>query len=75
MATDITKKHIPKEKASDKNIRLNTLLLGSLPHSAMLINNKQTVLAANKIAKDAGFEIGKLCWDTFGQSKYRVFVL
>ncbi len=66
MATDITKQHIPKEKISDKNIKLNTLLLDSLPHPAMLINNKRTVLAANIIATDAGVEIGKFCWDTFG---------
>jgi DNA-binding CsgD family transcriptional regulator len=68
MATDIIKQHIPKEKALDKNISLNTLLLDSLPHPAMLINNKRMVLAANKIATDAGVEIGKFCWDTFGHS-------
>jgi hypothetical protein len=49
-----------------ESTRLNELLLDSLPHPAMLINKKRIVLAANKIAKDAGVEIGRLCWDTFG---------
>ncbi len=54
------------EKKIKESARLSELLLDSLPHSAMLINKKHIVLAANKIATDTGVEIGKFCWDIFG---------
>jgi nitrogen-specific signal transduction histidine kinase len=46
---------------------LETLLLDSLPHWAMLIDSKtRTILAANKLAKELGSKIQGQCWDDFG---------
>ncbi len=62
---DITERK-QAEEALKESIRLNELLMNSLPHPAMLINKKRIIIAANKIARDTGVEIGKYCWDTFG---------
>lgn len=66
---DLEKEAFKRKQAEERleeSARLNELLLDSLPHPAMLINKKRIILATNKIAKDVGVEIGKLCWDTFG---------
>ncbi len=54
------------EKKLEEIFKLNELMLNSLPHPTMLINKDRTVLAANKVALDAGVEVGRFCWDTFG---------
>ncbi len=66
---DITERKKVEETLRE-SIRLNELLLDSLPHPAMLINKKREVLAANKIATDGGVKIGELCWDSFGHCEY-----
>jgi PAS domain S-box-containing protein len=50
--------------------RLNELLLDALPHPAMLIRKDTTVLAANRMAREAGAIIGGYCWRDFGQSDF-----
>jgi len=66
MAEDITE-HIRVAEQVKESARLNELLLNSLPHPAMLINNKRIIVAANKIAIDAGAQIGGRCWHDFGR--------
>ncbi len=41
--------------------------LNHFPHALMLINSERTIVEANRIARERGVEIGKNCWDTFGQ--------
>lgn len=43
-------------------------LLQALPHPAMLINQSKEVVAANKLAIEAGAIIGQFCWQTFGKA-------
>jgi PAS domain S-box-containing protein len=50
--------------------RMNQLLLDSLPHPAMLIRRNRIILGTNRIARDAGAEVGNYCWRSFGQSEY-----
>ncbi|MCD4674784.1 MAG: PAS domain S-box protein [Desulfobacula sp.] len=69
IASDITK-YKQTKKTLNESTRLNQLLLDSLPHPVILTNKKLIVLAANKIAMDAGVEPGKFCWDTFGHFDY-----
>jgi len=40
--------------------QLNQLLLEGLPHPAMLIGADRTVLAANRLARDGGVQVGEL---------------
>ena len=58
------------EDALKEKNRLNELLMDSLPHFAMLIRKDRTVLAANRIAREAGAKIGGYCWRDFGQSAF-----
>jgi hypothetical protein len=50
--------------------RLNDLLLDSLPHPAMLVGRNRVVLAANRIAREAGAKIGDYCWKEYGKCAY-----
>lgn len=50
------------EAQIQENIRLNEILLDSLPHPAMLMDKTKSVLAANKKAKELGVDIGSPCW-------------
>ncbi len=50
--------------------RLNAVLLDSLPHPAMLIRRDQTILAANKKARNLGAMIGGTCWRGFGFNRH-----
>ncbi|PLY02708.1 MAG: hypothetical protein C0623_03510 [Desulfuromonas sp.] len=45
-------------------------LLQALPHPAMLINQSREILAANKLALEAGAVVGQFCWQTFGQASF-----
>ncbi len=68
-ARDITEnKHA--EKSIIEKQRLNELLLNSLPNPIMLIDKNRKVMAANKIALDAGVIIGDYCWKEFGKCDY-----
>lgn len=49
---------------------LNSILLDSIPHPALLVNRNRVVIAANKLAKDAGTLIGGFCWRDFGHCLY-----
>lgn len=56
------------EDAQREIAQLNQLLLDTLPHPAMLIRKDRTIMAANRIARDAGAKIGSFCWMVFGHS-------
>jgi len=58
------------EKILAQQVRLQGMLLDSLPQPAMLIRRDRTILAANRIAREAGAEPGKKCWEGYGQSKF-----
>lgn len=49
---------------------LNEILLDAIPHPALLIHKDRTVIAANKIAKEAGTIIGGFCWRDWGGCLY-----
>jgi len=50
--------------------RLNKLLIDSLPHTAMLIRKDRTIIAANKMAEEAGAIVGGNCWQEFGKCQF-----
>ncbi|MHA2062295.1 MAG: sensor domain-containing protein, partial [Candidatus Sifarchaeia archaeon] len=50
--------------------RLNELLLDSLPYAAMLIRKDKIILAANRLAREAGALVGGYCWKEFGHSEF-----
>jgi PAS domain S-box-containing protein len=58
------------EAALQETHQLNQLLLDSLPHPAMLVDRDRTVLAANRIAREAGAVPGVCCWEGFGHLAY-----
>ena len=45
-------------------------LLQALPHPAMLINQSREIIAANKLAMEAGAVVGQRCWQTFAHSAF-----
>lgn len=49
---------------------LANALLQALPHPAMLINQSREIIAANKLAMEAGAVIGQRCWQTFAHSAF-----
>ncbi|MHC4787921.1 MAG: PAS domain-containing protein, partial [Planctomycetota bacterium] len=50
--------------------RLNRLLMDSLPHPAMLIRKDRIIMAANRVARQAGAKVGGRCWSDFGHCDY-----
>ncbi len=66
---DVTKRKRAQKVLEEKH-RLNELLLDSLPHIAMLIRKDRTVLASNRLARDAGAKVGGYCWQDFGRSDF-----
>gem|GEM_PF-3209460 len=52
-------------RSLQESARLNSVLLNSLPHPAMLISHKRIILAANRAALNLGARIGGHCWQTF----------
>ncbi len=58
------------ERELKKNIEHEKLLLDSLPHPVMIINQKREVIAANKVALDVGVVLGDYCWKEFGKTDY-----
>ncbi|MCP4703366.1 MAG: PAS domain S-box protein [candidate division Zixibacteria bacterium] len=66
---DITKRKLAEDKLVDKN-RLTQIILDSLPFPAMLIKKDRVVVAANKVARDAGAEEEGFCWKSFGHTEY-----
>lgn len=67
--SDITGRKSTEEELKRRQ-HLNELLIDSLPYPAMLINKNRTILATNRIAKEAGAKVGKLCWCEFGHSEF-----
>ena len=53
-----------------KNEEINQMILDSLPFFTMLIRKDRTILAVNKIALEAGAEVGGTCWRDFGHCNY-----
>lgn len=53
-----------------KKQNLNQFLLDSLPYPAMLIRKDRTILAANRIAREMGVEVGGYCWCDFAKSQF-----
>jgi PAS domain S-box-containing protein len=49
---------------------LNEILLDSIPHPALMVRKDRRVMAANKLAKEAGTIVGGLCWRDLGQCLY-----
>ncbi len=49
---------------------LNAILLDAIPHPALLVNKNRMVIAANRLAKDAGTLVGGFCWRDFGHCLY-----
>jgi hypothetical protein len=47
--------------------KFNETLMDSLPYPAMLIRKDRRIIAANKLAKELGVEVGSFCWETFGK--------
>ncbi len=66
---NVTKRKTAQKVLAEKH-RLNELLLDSLPHLAMLIRKDRTVLAANRLARDAGAKVGGYCWRDFAKSDF-----
>ncbi|RJQ50318.1 MAG: PAS domain-containing sensor histidine kinase [Nitrospiraceae bacterium] len=58
------------EAALHESKQLIELLLDSIPYPTMLIRRDRTILAANKIAREAGALVGEFCWQSFGHSEY-----
>ncbi len=69
IVTDITDRMKLEEELIIKQ-RLNKLLIDSLPHSAMLIRKDRTIIAANKVAEEAGAVVGGNCWQEFGKCQF-----
>jgi len=67
---DTTQLRRVADRILHKNLRLNEILLDSLPHPAMLIRKDRTILAANRIARQLGAKVGEYCWQSFGQSEF-----
>lgn len=67
---DATKLRRVADRILHKNLRLNEVLLDSLPHPAMLIRKDRTILAVNSVARQLGAKVGGLCWQDFGQSEF-----
>jgi PAS domain S-box-containing protein len=65
---------VTERKASERELQriahLNQLLLDTLPHPAMLIQQDRRILAANRAAREAGAEVGGYCWQDFGHAEY-----
>ncbi len=49
---------------------INSLLLDSIPHPALLIKKDCTVIAANKMAKEWGTIVDGFCWKDWGKFLY-----
>ncbi|MBU1882096.1 HAMP domain-containing protein, partial [bacterium] len=62
--------HKQAEEELAKQYHLQELLLDSLPHPAMLIKKDRTIVATNRIAREAGAFVEGLCWRDFGQCDY-----
>ncbi|RJQ43350.1 MAG: PAS domain-containing sensor histidine kinase [Nitrospiraceae bacterium] len=66
---DITERK-QAETALFESMKLNELLLDSIPYPTMLVQRDRTILAANKIAREAEAAVGEYCWKSFGRSEY-----
>jgi len=56
--------------AAAEHSKLNQLLLDSLPHPAMVIEQSRKILAVNRTARELGACVGGHCWKDFGRSEY-----
>jgi two-component sensor histidine kinase/CheY-like chemotaxis protein len=54
----------------EQSIRLNELLIDSIPHPAMLIRRDRVIIAANRSARQSGAVLGGYCWRDFHHSNY-----
>jgi PAS domain S-box-containing protein len=58
------------QEAARRTSRLNTLLLDSLPHPAMLIDRNHRIVAGNRITRHMGAQESDYCWRSLGQGRY-----
>ena len=69
-----TDRDVTKRKRAGKVLKekqhMNEALFDVLPHFAMLIRKDRTVLAASRLARDAGAKVGGYCWRDFGRSDF-----
>ncbi|MDF2590670.1 MAG: resE5 [Clostridia bacterium] len=61
--TETKKLAIELQKANS----LNEVLLDSIPHQALMVHKDRRVIAANRLAKEAGTIVGGVCWRDWGQ--------
>ncbi|MCP4611912.1 MAG: PAS domain S-box protein [Planctomycetes bacterium] len=69
ISRDITERMQAEEKLQEE-LNLNTMLLDSLPHPAMIITSDRKVIALNRIAREAGVAIDTFCWEEFGKCMF-----
>lgn len=66
---DITDTKNALEELQKAN-HLNEILLDSIPHPALLVRKDRKVIAANRLAKEAGTIVGGFCWRDVGHCPY-----
>ena len=64
---DITERRRAEHKLQEEQ-RLNSLLLSSIPHPAMVVGRDCRVVVANRAAEEKGVLIGGHCWKLFGDA-------
>ena len=58
-----------RETLLQNSLRLNSLLLDSLPYQALLINQQRVIIKANKAARLIGASEGAACWKIFSKNE------
>jgi PAS domain S-box-containing protein len=63
-------KALTKEQQRSREGSMLQMIFDGLPHPTMLIHRDQTIIVANKLAREVGAREGGICWRDFGQSEY-----
>ena len=65
--------HLKLKRINDeleKSRKFDKMLLDSIPHPAMIINQKREIIVANKTAHDLGATSHGYCWEEFMKTEY-----
>ena len=54
----------------DRPVDTADIILDSLPHPALLLDQERRIVACNVAARDMGAVVGEYCWASFGRSKF-----